>query len=477
MAAIYEGVLAVWPVTPTGEPLGPPRHMTTDSAHAPSWAGDSRHILYQSLDKLRLVDIETGETRDVPVDLKYTPDVPKGRIVLHAGTVVDMKSATPRTGIDIVIEGNRIRSVEPHSAGRHAGGQIVDASGLTAMPGLVEFHSHLQPDFGEAQGRAWLAFGITTVRSPGNTPYEAVEEREASESAVRIGPRVFGTGFLMEWMRVYYKMGIAISTPAQFEMELQRARVLQHDLIKSYVRLPDLQQRRMVEFAHGIGVPVATHEIFPAALVGVDNTEHTAATSRRGYSPKMSTLQRSYDDVIQLFGKSGRIFCPMISGAGVRRLFEREPALKIDPRFALYPAWIQQQVAAQPNQGNAPGGDPAGGSGKMVMDVMRAGGLVVAGTDTPNGINLHGEIMAYTMAGMTPYEALKAATVNPAQALGLDAGTIEPGKLADIVIVAGNPLDDVANAHKVKRVIANGRVYDATELIGGGASRSNSPRR
>src|SRR5436189_3822011 len=170
----------------------------------------------------------------------------------------------------------------------------------------------------------------------------------------------------MEWMRVYYKMGIAISTPGQFEMELQRAKALQHDLIKSYVRLPDLQQRRMVEFAHGIGVPVATHEIYPAAFVGVDNTEHTAATSRRGYSPKMSTLQRSYDDVIQLFGKSGRTFCPMISGAGVGRIFEREPALKSDPRFTLYPAWIQQQVAAQPGQGFPGAG--AGGSGKMVMD-------------------------------------------------------------------------------------------------------------
>ena len=348
------------------------------------------------------------------------------------------------------------------------------------MPGLVEFHSHLQPDFGEAQGRAWLAFGITTVRSPGNTPYEAVEEREASDSATRIGPRVFGTGFLMEWMRVYYKMGIAISTPGQFEMELQRAKVLQHDLIKSYVRLPDLQQRRMVEFAHGIGVPVATHEIFPASLVGVDNTEHTAATSRRGYSPKMATRQRSYDDVIQLFGKSGRIFCPMISTAGVRRIFEREPALKSDPRFALYPAWIQQQVAAQPTVDPRTAafiGDPAGGSGRMVMDVMHAGGLVVAGTDTPNAINLHGEITTYTMAGMTPYDALKAATVNPAQALGLDAGTIEPGKLADIVIVEGNPLEDVANAHKVKRVIANGRVYEMSDLVGGRASRSSSASR
>ena len=182
------------------------------------------------------------------------------------------------------------------------------------MPGLVEFHSHLQKDFGEAQGRAWLAFGITTVRSPGNTPYEAVEDREANEAGVRPGPRVYGTGYLMEWQRVYYKMGIAISSVAQFEMELQRAKVLQHDLIKSYVRLPDLQQKRMVEFAHSIGVPVATHEIYPAAFVGVDNTEHTGATSRRGYSPKIATLQRSYDDVVQLFGKSGRILCPMISG-------------------------------------------------------------------------------------------------------------------------------------------------------------------
>ena len=431
-------------------------------------------MLYQSLDKLRLVDIESGATRDVPLDLKYALDVPKGRTVVHVGTLVDMKSPTPRSNVDIVIDGHRIKSVEPHNAARHAGAQLVDASNLTAMPGLIEFHSHLQPDFGEAQSRAWLAFGVTTVRSPGNTPYEAVEEREASESGVRPGPRIYGTGYLMEWMRVYYKMGIAISSPAQFEMELQRAKVLQHDLIKSYVRLPDLQQRRMVEFAHGIGVPVATHEIYPAALVGVDQTEHTAATSRRGYSPKMATLQRAYEDVVQLFGQSGRTLCPMISGGGTRRLFEREPELKRDPRFALYPGWMQQQVAAQPTP-TAPGGggDPTGGSGKMVLDVMRAGGLIVAGTDTPNAINLHGELMGYTMAGMTPYEALEAATVNPALALGLDAGTIEAGKLADIVIVDGNPLSDIAAAHKVKRVIANGRVYELADLLSG--KRSGPP--
>jgi hypothetical protein len=466
MAAIYEGVLAVWPVSVAGEPLGPPRRVTSESAHSPSWQGDSRHILYQSLDQLRIVDIETGETKTVPMDLKWTPAIPKTRTVVHAGRLLDMKSPTARSNVDITIVGNKVVAVAAHAAANHATGQVVDASGLTVMPGLTEFHSHLQKDYGEAQGRAWLAFGITTVRSPGNTPYEAVEDREANEAGVRAGPRVYGTGYLMEWNRVYYKMGIAISNVAQFEMELQRAKILQHDLIKSYVRLPDLQQKRMVEFAHSIGVPVATHEIWPAALVGVDNTEHTAATSRRGYSPKMATLQTAYEDVVQLFGQSQRIFCPMISGAGARRLFETNPALKNDPRFKLYPPWIQRQVAAQPTPGNAGGGgDPAGGSGKMVMDIMKAGGLVVSGTDTPNGVNLHGELMSYTMAGMSAFDALRTATVNPAKALGLEAGTIEPGKLADIIMIDGDPLANIANTVKVKKVIANGRLHEVDQLV------------
>jgi Tol biopolymer transport system component/imidazolonepropionase-like amidohydrolase len=467
MVAIYEGQLAVWPVSTAGEPLGPPRHLTTEIAHSPSWAGDSKHILYQSNDKLKTIDIETGQTREVPLDLTYTPAVPKGRTVLHAGHLVDGKSQTARADVDITIDGNRIRSVEAHAASRHAGANVVDASGLYVMPGLVEYHSHLQKDFGEAQGRAWLAFGVTTVRSPGNTPYEAVEDREANEAGVRPGPRVYGTGFLMEWQRVYYKMGIAISNPAQFEMELQRANVLQHDLIKSYVRLPDLQQKRMVEFAHSIGVPVTTHEIYPAAFVGADGTEHTSGTSRRGYSPKIATLQRSYEDVIQLFGQSQRVFCPMISFTGTQLLLESEPGLDADPRLNLYPAWMRTQMSDLRNR-NSPLrallGDPTG-SARMVMDAMKAGALVVAGSDTPNALNLHGELRTYVAAGMTPYQALRTATVNSAEALGMDAGSIEAGKLADMVIVEGNPLENIANAHHVKRVIANGRVFGMEDLL------------
>ncbi len=470
MAAIYEGVLAVWPVSPSGEPLGPPRHITSEIAYAPSWQGDSQHILYQTMDKLKTIDILSGETREVPLDLKYTPSIPKGRILVHAGHLVDGKSQTARDDIDILIEGNRIKSVSPHSASLHSGAQVIDASNLTAMPGLVEYHSHLQKDFGEAEHRAWLAFGITTVRSPGDTPYEIVEDREANESGVRPGPRIFGTGYLMEWGRVYYKMGIAISSPAHFEMELQLAKVLQHDLIKSYVRLPDLQQRRMVEFAHSIGVPVTTHEIYPAAFVGVDGTEHTAATSRRGYSPKEATLQKSYEDVIQLFGKSERYFCPMISGSGTQKLMADDSSMRTDPRFNLYPEWLRNQATGTGGgRGGRGGGANAGpgGAGQMVIDTMHAGAKIIAGTDSPNAFNLHGELESYVLAGMTPYEALKAATVNPAEALNLEAGSIEPGKLADVVIVDGNPLENIGNAHKVKSVIANGRFYKLDDLIKG----------
>jgi imidazolonepropionase-like amidohydrolase len=101
----------------------------------------------------------------------------------------------------------------------------------------------------------------------------------------------------------------------------------------------------------------------------------------------------------------------------------------------------------------------------MIMRVMKAGAKIVAGTDTPNAASLHGELLTYVGAGMTPFQALQTATVNAAAALGLDAGSIEAGKLADLIIVDGNPLQNISDALRVKAVIANGRVYDLDELV------------
>ena len=220
IAVVYEGKLSLIPASANGAPTGPPRRLTSDMAYMPTWTADAKSILYQSMDKLRMVDVASGTSRDVALDLSYSPAAPTGRYVIHAGKLVDMKSEVARENMDVVVDGNRIVSVVPHSATSHGNLRVVDAGAHTLMPGLIEYHSHMQKDLGEAHERAALAFGITTVRSPGSTPYEAVEDREAVDAGVRIGPRIVAGGYLMEWQRVYYKMAVSVANPAHLELEL-----------------------------------------------------------------------------------------------------------------------------------------------------------------------------------------------------------------------------------------------------------------
>jgi len=102
----------------------------------------------------------------------------------------------------------------------------------------------------------------------------------------------------------------------------------------------------------------------------------------------------------------------------------------------------------------------------MIVGSQNAGARVVAGTDTPNAANVQAELIAYVAAGMTPFQALKTGTVNPAQALRLNVGTVEPGRLADLLIVDGNPLQDISVTYRVAQTIANGRVFSRQDLVG-----------
>ena len=478
MLFVHDGVLWVVPVDHLGAPTGEARRLTSEMAHAPTWGGDSRRVLYQSMDTLRLLDTETGAVRTVPLELQYAPSIPDSRVVVHAGRLADMTSPRLREDVDVLIDGNRIVDVRAHSAAAHEGRRVVDATGLTVMPGLIEHHTHLQKDFGEAHGRAWLAFGITTVRSPGGTPYEAMEDREAVDAGVRPGPRLFTAGYLNEWQRVYYKMAVAIASERHLEMELARSFALDHDMIKSYVRMPDLQQRRIVEFAHEHGIPASSHEVYPSAMIGIDAVEHTTGTSRRGYSPKVTTLQRSYEDVSAIVAASRMTITPTLTlgPTWLRRIVVEDAALARDPRFDLLPPWLSAQVRAlAPDKppgdaggrtGAAAPSQDAGPIGEMLMRMHRAGARIAAGTDTPNPANLHAELRGYVAAGMTPYEALRSATVASAEALRLPAGTIERGKLADLIVVDGNPFEDLRAAYRVRTVIANGRVFPLDSLLG-----------
>ena len=461
MAGIYGGELNVWPVDDKGEPLGPPRSYTPEIAHNPTWSGDSATILYQSDDKLKLVNLFTGNIETIPFDMTYVLAKPANKKVIQVSYVFDGETDALQKDRDIFISGNTITDIVPRNSKSTSGYEIIDGTGKYAMPGLIESHVHPQKDFGQGAHRGWLAYGITTLRDPGNQPYHGVEDREASEAGVRVGPRIYTTGHLMEWQRVYYKMGVAIAGPAHLEKELRRAKVLKYDLLKSYVRLPDAQQKRVTDFAHDeMGVGVTTHEIYPAAKSGVDRLEHLGATSRRGYSPKQIG-GRAYDDALQLMNK---VVTPTMFGS-LNMLIAQHPELKKDKRLSLYPLWTQKGVE---NPMVFPASYLASlkEQAKTLKTLYDRGATITAGTDLVLAMNLHGELGFYVNeAGFTPYEALKSATSVPADVLGLNAGRIKAGSLADIILLDADPLADVYNASKVNTVITNGRVYTQEQLL------------
>ena len=311
IAFVNQGLLRVVDVGADGNPTGEPRAVTSDIAHAPSWTSDSTKILYLSADHLQMLTLADGRTDPVPLDLEFTPPMPEGRVVVHAGRVWAGRDETLQTDRDVVIEGHRIRSVAAHQASLHTG-RVIDASGLTVMPGMVDMHSHVYAEYGEALGRLLLAYGITTARDPGSTPYRSLEFREAWESGVRPGPRFFTSGAPIDGSRVYFPQFHAVRTPAQLEMEMDRNRRLGHDHFKIYIRLGNQLQKRLVEFAHQAGMPVASHDIYPAAVFGLDGVEHVGGSNRRGFA-KVSAIGNTYGDVIDLIARSGMTFTPTLS--------------------------------------------------------------------------------------------------------------------------------------------------------------------
>jgi Tol biopolymer transport system component/imidazolonepropionase-like amidohydrolase len=475
MAAIVDGHLAAFPVAPDGTPTGPARRLSPELANTPSWTRDSRTLLYQTADRLRLVDVVDGSTRDVTLRLTWSAKPVSTTSVVHAARLFDGRSAV-RENVDVVIAGNRITRVEAHRADLHKG-IVVDASSGTVLPGLIESHAHQLKAYGESLGRIWLSFGVTTVRNPAANPFEALEDREATESGARIGPRLFITGEPFDGTRIYYPGGTALDGGTQLAEHVARAEALNFDFIKTYVRLPDLLQKRIIAEAHRLGLPVTSHEIYPAVAYGADGVEHIRGTSRRGYSPKMSELRRSYADVVDMLAASGMTLTPTIGIQGGHQVLTLADGSWVDDiRIRqLFPAAVAAAGRAVRERPPTPQDRTLREAlvtpqERMVAAVVKSGGRVIAGTDSPinpYGLSLLGELEHFVRGRLTPMEALRTATSVPAEAMGLGAvlGTIERGKLADLVVVDGNPLADIRDIRRTTRVIKDGVVYDVDALM------------
>ncbi len=472
VAFIMDSVLHVMPVGPDGAPTGAPVALTTEVADLPSWSGDSQSILYKSAAKLRIVSAGGGAARDVPVPLQWAPAVPAGTTLVRAGGLWDGVSPTVQRNVDILITGNRITSIRPAEAGAEAGvARFVDASALTVMPGLWDSHIHPLTlyqggQFGQIAA-LMLAYGLTSTQSVAGPLHQSIEMREALETGNLIGPRLFVSPPLWEGNRLFYNFARTLRTPEIADLEIAKAKAMGADFLKSYVRAPIPIMTRIAQAGIDMGVPTATHMLQPGAATGIGGTTHLSATQRMGYGwAKSSGGLISYEDAVAIHAKADFRLIDTLFSAGA--LSAQDPAILTDPRFVLVPPNFITglQTAAPPT--------PAvlaniRRDATQQAKVLAAGGLVSNGTDSPlvtPGIALHTNLRAAGLV-MSAHQALQTVTINSARMayVDKDLGTVEPGKLADLVAVRGNPLEDLKAAANTEYVIKNGNVYTQAQIL------------
>ena len=475
--------LWVMPVAADGTPSGAARQVTAQVSDAPSWAGDSRHLLYLSNGQLRLLDTQQGAAREIATHLTYKQEVPRGRTVIHVGKLWDGVNAQPRENVDITVRDNRIESIAAHDPARAKarGVRFIDASGLTATPGLFDMHYHQQvslKSYGDRGGRLSLAYGVTATRSTGDPVYRAAEDRESLASGARIGPRYFITGEMLDGQRLSWDFARPVESAEQLPLEFSRAQAMGYDLLKAYSNLGfDLQAQIAQWGQNTLGVSTTSHYLYPGVAHGVDGQEHLGGPTRWGQFSHMRS-KRSYQDVVDMVTKSHiQETTSIFQGMA---LIANNPAVVEDARArALLSAADQVALRGKATclAGKGPCGFPpftpdkaaAKAAADEFAQLIKGGAVVMVGTDAPLDIpalSVHSNLRALALS-MTPFEALQTATINCARAQGVekDLGSIEVGKLADLVFVSGNPATNLDDLINVRQVMKGGRLYTIEELI------------
>ncbi|MEC4019052.1 amidohydrolase family protein, partial [Streptomyces sp. H27-D2] len=470
MAVIVESALWLLPVRPDGTPDGEPRRLTAEAADHPSWSGDSRRLLYLSSGRLRLMDVRDDKARTVKVPLSYRRPA-AGDTVVHAGRFWDGTGETVRENVDVLVRGGRIDSIEPHRAGRSAA-RRVDASERTVIPGLWDSHTHpWQYTYGGRQTSTQLAYGITTAVSFGGFAYEQARLREAIAAGRLAGPRLLSTGELLDGPRVAYSMGRSHRTKAGLRRSLERAAALDWDFVKTYVRAPAWVMAEAARFAHEeLGVRSGSHLCSPGVSVGQDLTTHLQATQRLEFGHATSATGRAYRDVEEIYTATD--FSLVATPFTALTLLGDDPSLAEDDRVdSLMPPWdvalVRQQAKLPPSAAQLLALETEMG---VYRRVLAGGGLVALGTDSPLvpvGLHLHLGLRALHRSGLSAAQTLRTATALPAKVFGAerDLGTLEPGKLADLTVVDGDPFTDFDSLVRTVSVLRGGTPYEQRDLV------------
>lgn len=396
-------------------------------------------------------------------------------LALVGGTLIDGTGAAPVPDAAILIRNGRIAAAGARGdVAIPAAARVVRTDGATMLPGLWEMHAH----YAQVEwGPIYLASGVTTVRDVGNQFEYLVGLRKALAAGRGIGPRFLSAGIIDGQSPNAIGTSQA-ATPEQGVALVRRYHEAGFEQIKIYSSMTDSVLRAVTRAAHAAGMTVTGHipnglDAYQGVEAGMDQINHITYIQRMMRAPGDTTpLTMDLPEAkraIAFLVEHKVVVDPTIA------LYELLLAPAGQPITSFEPGWEKvapQLRAAYDGSGQPP--DRAAAAARRyqaMLDILsalhKAGVPIVAGTDIAvPGYSMHRTLEIFVQAGFTPMEAIQAATLVPARAMGLekDSGTLQPGLRGDVLVVDGNPLARISDTRRVRFVITNGRRYDPAPL-------------
>jgi Tol biopolymer transport system component len=411
------------------------------------------------------------------IEVTQPRDVPRGVIVLRGGRAVTMKDTTVIENADVVVRDNRIVAVGARGTVEiPRGAHVVDVSGKTLLPGFVDVHYHAQwlvPEIHPGlvwQYLAMLAYGVTTTRDPQTGSTDVLSYGDRVETGGMLGPRIYSTGpgvFIRENIRNLDHAKSVLKRYSQY---------FDTKTLKMYMTGNRQQRQWIIQAAKEL-------ELMPTTEGGLDfKLELTHAMDGYPGIEHALPIAPLYDDVVQLFKASQTTNAPTLlvsyGGPFGENYFYAREEVHDDAKLRHF---IPEENldARSRRRGPGAGGSP-GQAGwfldeehvfprhaQFVRNLIAGGGRAAVGSHGQiQGIGYHWELWAMASGGLSNHDALRAATILGAEAIGLgaDLGSLEPGKLADILVLDRNPLDTLRHTTSLRYVMKNGRLYEAETL-------------
>jgi imidazolonepropionase-like amidohydrolase len=407
-------------------------------------------------------------------------------LAIVGGALIDGTGRAPVADSAVVIEKGRIVAAGARSSVKIPHGATkIDARGKTILPGLWDIHAHFEQ---VEWGPVYLATGATTVRDCGNEFEFITAVRDAIANGRGLGPRLLLAGILDGTGPL--SLGVErIDTPQQAKMWTDRYHDAGFQQMKIYSSVQLEELKVVAEEAHRLGMTVTGHipeglTAYQGVEAGMDQINHigyVTAIMRPALPSSASRLDRMQADAavdinspeakkaVAFLLEHGTVVDPTIALSELYTANSTKPVRTFEPGLSKVAPELTEALSfdAPPTPRSEIIEKVFEKEVQVVGALHRAGIPIVAGTDQAiPGHSLYREIELYVQAGFTPMEAIQAATIVPARAMGIDkeAGTIEAGKRGEVVILRSNPLESIRNIRTVEFVVTNGVMYNCAEL-------------